>query len=452
MKQTLKVLISLLLTFVLVFSLTACASSAEEAQPSSNAAEEPSESGEETKDPVELYLWDMTWGTADNMKLAMDNITQRYMEENPNVTITYEIKAWDSFMETYSTAIASGTTPDMTCGGCCQVGLYHAQGELLDLTPVVDAWKAESNPILGDFTEQTTTLFQYDDMLAAFCFGVDAKVIMYRKDFLEQSGYTGDLSTIEEFRKALEMCKEAFPDKTPFIAPGNGTIANHNMSVMLGLFGMGYTDEDIVPCLSSEKGLEVCQFIQDLWKDGLIGEADAGYQEADGQKVFANGGGVFILGMNTASFRDNDFFDQMEIMAIPEGGVAVNCPNPVFCFANSEHNKVDPQPTYDYLKWWMENNKEFFIDSGHSCFPTRASYYEDEYYASEPLRGQCFERNIAVGYPETYPAPIVYPAYLMVDGEKLLAGGFQRLIMGDDVAEVAADTDAIIQEAIDTYN
>ena len=44
-----------------------------------------------------------------------------------------EIKNWDGYLETFSTAIASGTTPDVATAGGAQVGLYHSQGELLDL-------------------------------------------------------------------------------------------------------------------------------------------------------------------------------------------------------------------------------------------------------------------------------------------------------------------------------
>lgn len=463
MKKSLKALISLVLALMLVLSLAACSSgsgssgAADSSDGSStptedsSASESSKESGDATEQ-TELYIWDMTWGTADNMKIADDNLIAAYEESHPDVKIRLEVKAWDGYMETYSTAIASGTAPDVCTAGGCQVGLYQSQGELLDLTPIVEAWEAEDNEVLDDFIPMTTELFKYGDELAAFCFGIDAKMMLYRTDFLEEAGFDGIPSTLEEFREALEMCKEKFPDKVPLSAPGNGTPATHNMAIFLGWAGSGYTDENLVPSLTSEKAQTAMKFVSDLYKDGLIGEGDAAYGESDSQKLFANGGAVFVLGQNTASFRDNDFFDKVAIMPAPEGGYPVMCPNPIMAFKNSANNKVNPQVSYDYIKWFMENSKDWFIESGNSNFPVRTSYYEDPYWADEPIRQQCFERIINVGVAEVYPAQEMYPAFLQVDGELILSQAFQRLIMGEDPMTVGEDTNVLIQDCLDTYN
>ena len=100
----------------------------------------------------------------------------------------------------------------------------------------------------------------------------------------------------------------------------------------------------------------------------------------------------------------------------------------------------------------MENNKEYFIESGNSNFPVRTSYYEDAYWADEPLRQQNFERIINVGYAEVYPVKEMYPAFLQVDGELILSKCFQKLIMGEDPVTVGADTDKQLQDCLDTYN
>lgn len=476
MKKSLKAVISLVLALMLVLSLAACnsgsgsssaapasseaAPASSEAAPADSSEAAPAESseaapaddgGDTAEGGAGPYIWEMTWGNADNMALWCDQLTADYKEAFGK-DLTVEVKSWDGYMETYSTAIASGTAPDVATAGGCQVGLYHAAGELLDLNPIVDAWKAENNPILDDFNEITLSIFNYEDQLAAFCFGIDAKIMVYRRDFLEQAGYTGKLDSLEEFRKALEMCKEAFPDKEPLCAPGNGTGATHNMAIFLGWFDTGYTDKDLNPCMSTGRSLECLQFVSDLYKDGLIGEGDAAYMSDDALRVFSAGEAVFVLGQNTGNLRDLDFFDQCEIVAPPEG-VAEGCPNPVFCFANSANNKVDPQPTYDYLKWWMEEELlDYFIVTGHSNFPTRASFYDDPYYKDEPFRVQCWDRNVSVCVAEVYPYPAIYPAFLQVDGELYLSKCFQRLIMGEDPATVGAETDALIQDAIDTYN
>lgn len=460
MKKKLKSAISLLLVLMLVFSLAACASDTgtsgatdgSSSEPAGGSSAETSSEGGDSSEPVELYVWEMTWGTAENMELATDNLVAAYEEAYPNVTVRMEIKNWDGYLETFSTAIASGTTPDVATAGGAQVGLYHSQGELLDLAPVMDAWEEEGNEILDDFVDGAADMFKFGDEYAAICFGIDAKMMLYRTDLLEEAGFEGVPSTFEEFRTALEMCKEAFPDKTPLCAPGNGTPATHNMCIFLGWGGSGYTDENMVPCMTSDKAQEVMTFISDLYKDGLIGEGDAAYLESDAQRVFAAGDAVFVLGQNTASFRDSEFFEEIAIMPALEGGWAVMCPNPIMAFSSSANNQVNPQVSYDYIKWYMENNKDFFIESGHSNFPTRSSFYEDPYWADEPIRQQCYDYIISVGHAEVYPVEEFYPAFLQVDGELILSTAFQQLIMGEDPMAVGEETNQKIQDAIDTYN
>ena len=97
-------------------------------------------------------------------------------------------------------------------------------------------------------------------------------------------------------------------------------------------------------------------------------------------------------------------------------------------------------------------NKDYFIESGHSNYPTRMSYYQDPYWKNSPLRMQYFEYAIKESLPWWWPVPEMYPAILNISGERVVGDALQKIILGMDPMQAAAESDKAVQVILKTYN
>ena len=62
-----------------------------------------------------VEFWDMLWGL-DKYEAVARGLVAEYNKAHPNVTVKYRLIPWTSFYEVFSTAVASGTTPDVSTG------------------------------------------------------------------------------------------------------------------------------------------------------------------------------------------------------------------------------------------------------------------------------------------------------------------------------------------------
>jgi multiple sugar transport system substrate-binding protein len=444
MKKHMQQRIAFVLATLLFISITAC---------SKTGSKGATGSAQSASGPINLTFWDMSWGAADKSEAAIRKFLDKFTENNPNITVQFQIIPWSGYYDIFMTAINSGTAPDVSTGGGAQVGLYAKMGVLNDLQPIVDKWKAENNPVLKDLVPSTTELWRYGGELSALVFGFDPKVIIYRKDYLNQAGVTSEPKTFDEFATALRKIKAAFPDKTPLILAAADSTMNHNATIFLFANGTGLTTADMVPNLQSKAAQESLNFVKLLYDEGLISKGTAGYTNGESDRIFMTDGAAFVMSSSLGSLQTVPFFDQCAILP-PLAGPSTSqgfypvAPNPVFSFSNSKY----PDEARALIKFFMESNKDYFIESAHSNYPPRVSYYEDPYWAASPIRIQLLNYAISEGLPQWWPVKEMYPAFLQLSGERIMGRALQQVVMGIAPMRAGVEVDAAIQEALDTYN
>ena len=401
-----------------------------------------------------LMFWDMGWGAADRGETAVRNLIDRFTRIHPHITVENQFIPWAGYFDIFMTAIQSGTAPDVSTGGGAQVGLYATMGALINLQPIVDEWRAENNPILNDFIPITTELFRFGGELSAFVFGVDPKFIMYRKDLLEQAGVTRLPTTFDEFAQTLRMVRARFPNQVPLLLAAADAGITHNASIFLFANGAGWITRDMRPNMQSREAQESLNFVRMLVNEGLISPGAAGHTGSDIERIFMTEGAAFIMSSSLGAVRQAPFFDQIAILPPIAGPSASRGfypvpQNPIMAFSN-RNNQSDAARAF--IKFFMENSRDYFIEWSHSNFPPRMSYYEHPFWADSPANMQLLEHAIFEGLPHWWPYAEPFPAFLQISGERLFGRALQQVIMGIDPMRAGAEADTAIQNALDTYN
>ena len=127
--------------------------SEEKVNTESNDTQKKEEEEKESGETAKITFWDMMWGEAGVYDVAAEALVDQYNQENPNVKVEYQSVPWDNYYQTFLTAITSGTGPDVATAGSQTPMQFATMGEIMPLTPIVEKWQSEKDPILDDMME-----------------------------------------------------------------------------------------------------------------------------------------------------------------------------------------------------------------------------------------------------------------------------------------------------------
>lgn len=177
-----KKVFAMLLTASLILGVTACGSSDKEnAEKGRDKKETVNDSDDQAGEELTIWAWDEAF----NIKAAQ-NAGDIYMKTNPDVEISIVTMAQDDIVAKLNTSLSSSSyegLPDIVL-----IEDYKAQGyltlyqdEFADLSDIV---KAE------DFAEYKTAVCQTGGKIYGVPFDSGVAATFYRKDYIEQAGFT----------------------------------------------------------------------------------------------------------------------------------------------------------------------------------------------------------------------------------------------------------------------
>ena len=277
-----KRVVSLLLVVLLVFSLTACSKPAETTGPESGTGEK---SGK-----ITIWAWDPNFNIA-----IMNEAKAIYQKDNPNVEIEIVDIAKGDLEQKLHTNLGSGVKdglPDIVL-----IEDYNAQkylqsypGSFADLTGKISH---------KDFVDYKVGLMTVNNKVFGVPFDTGASGFYYRRDYLEQAGYSHeDLVNItwDQFIEIGKKVKEATGKSMFAFGLEDGGL----MRVMLQSTGQWYFDKNGNINLANNEALkEAVKTYKAIVDSGII-KPTSGWNEWVG--AFNNGDtasvitGVWITG------------------------------------------------------------------------------------------------------------------------------------------------------------
>lgn len=436
----------LVLSLVIVLSLVGCTQSAE---PQGSTEPAGTTATETESEPVTLVFWEMLWGPTDVWTARVEDLVATFNDVHPNINVEVQFVPWDNYYQQYLTAITSGSAPDISTGAFQQSIQYAVMDEVLDLSSIVEEWKADGT--YDDFIEGSIELHQYNGIQAGIPWTSDPRFISYRKDIFEQAGIEKMPESWDEF---LDVCRQikANTGVIPYAIAAGDQMSNHTLIHTMFSNGIGMCDENGEATFTDPKVVETLQFFDTLYKEELISQGCASYKSNDLFTLLQTGKVAMILnGTPTIVYADPEVGPLLGVMPVfpniaGEEAHSLTWVNPMVAYKQTEH----PEETKVFIKWWIENNLSLYTEGGALTYPVRKSFLQDEYYLNDPLAKEIIEKVFPYSATPVWPTNNLYPAFSQIDGENYVGKALQEVLTGnDDLQGIVDKYNAMIVTAIE---
>ncbi len=173
--------------------LSACAPAAATTAPTAAAAEEPTATiAPVAAEPTAVVN---AFGTCDRPLKLMHGLTgsdgavfatllEQFSKENPDICISSEGFAWDTFFQKYPTAVAAGQPPDMVIFHAAELQQMAAQGLMLPM----DDMFADGTLSLDDYNPSLMAQLTTDGKTMAVPFDNHGWLLWYNTDLVKKAG------------------------------------------------------------------------------------------------------------------------------------------------------------------------------------------------------------------------------------------------------------------------
>jgi multiple sugar transport system substrate-binding protein len=384
---------------------------------------------------VELQFWDQIWGP-EEYAVTAQKLVDEFNASQSDIHVTYRSMPWTNWYETYVTAIASGSAPDISTGGGFQAVQFFAMDAIYPMDDLI----AQMNP--ADFAPGALEAMQYDGHYVALPFGLDIRALHYRKDLLEAKGIAVP-TTWDEFRAAAKATTGE--GVSGLVTSGDPSGMHWALTAMINNGG-GLFDADRKAGLTSERSAEALGFLSDLVKDGSVNPASAGYTNDDARGAFYAGKAAFYLGSPGTAAGAGDQASNIGIvppLAGPHGDKGtVAWVNNVMIYKQSQH----PAEAMTFLKWWSENQLPLFTEGHAGVLPVRNAFLADPFFSDVAQVKQVIDQYIPVSHSMASAATGTFPQLNEIDGDGFLLSMIQQIWQGVPAAEAVAPAQAHLEE------
>lgn len=387
--------------------------------------------------PVSIDFWDMIWGGPE-YPVAAQALVDKYNAEHADVQVVYRSVPWSNWYETYVTAIASGSAPDLSTGAGFQAVQFYDQDAILP----VDELVAAAQP--GDFVDGALEAMQYDGHSVALPWAIDIRVLYYRKDLLEAAGLQPP-TTWQEFRDAAKAVTG--DGRYGLVSSGDPGGMHWILASSLNNGG-GLFDAEGKAGITGERTMEALQFLSDLVADGSVNPASAGYVSDDARGAFFRGEAAFFLGGPGLIGQAGDAAAQIGVLsplAGPHGDVGtISWVNNVMVYKQTEH----PAETLAFLQWWSENASPLWTEGHAGGLPARTAIAADPYFQDNAGIKFVIDNYLPVAKTMSELVGGTFPALNEVDGDGFLMSLVQSIWQGQPLADTVPAAQAHLEEIL----
>ena len=288
-----KRILALALAASMSLGLAACGGGGTSESPAGNSetpsGNTPSGSGE----TVELTIWTYPigkFGDYDTMQALIDE----YTAANPGVSIKFELLDYTNGDTQVTSAITSGTAPDIIMEGPERlVTNWGANNLMVDLS---DLWTEEATADIAATSEAVVNACQLDGKYYEYPLCMTTHCMAINYEVFEQAGalqYIDEETrtwTTDNFVKAMEAVRDSGLVAVPGIVYCGGQGGDQGTRALVNnLYSGTYTNADHTEyTANSPENVKALELIKSMVDNGSL-NTNAGFQAADELQQFANG-------------------------------------------------------------------------------------------------------------------------------------------------------------------
>lgn len=392
--------------------------------------------------PVEINFWDQVWGPAPYTQRAQQ-LVEEFNKSQSEVRVKYRSVPWASWYETYVTAIASGSAPDISTGAGFQAVQFYSMDAIYPVDELVKAM--ESDGTAKDFAPGTLEAMKYDGHYVGLPWAIDLRALFYRKDILEAAGQKVP-TTWDEFRTTSKAVTK--DNVYGVVSSGDSGGMHWTLAAMINNGG-GLFDADKKPSLTGENSLTALTFLSELVADGSVNPASAGYTDDDARGNFFAGKAAFYLsspGTADQAGKDKDKIGVVPPLASPSGNRGtISWINNIMIYKQTQH----PRETLKFLRWWSDNQKVLWTEGKAGGIPARAPYQKDSFFTGNEQISFVIEHYLPIIKPMSATAGGTFPQLNEIDGDGFMMSLVQKLWQGEPAKDVVQPAQEHLEEIMD---
>lgn len=393
--------------------------------------------------PIQLQFWASVRGGTEFIA-ASQALCKQFSDKNPGITVTWTGIPSQGWYEKYTTAIGSGTAPDISTGTAYQAWQFYDTKNILPLDDIVKEW--QGNGTIDGFLPNTVNLMQYDGHTVALPWAFDIRIPYYRKDLFQQAGLQVPTSW-DEWRAAAKKITKG--DVYGMVISGDTLGWQSFAHFMLGNGGGIFTPDKKVNLANDPRNVEAAQMIANMVKDGSINPAGPGYVNDDAYKSFTTGKAGMFIGNPLIEVRFPDVAEKIGIVPPypgPHGDKGtVFWVNNAMIFNSTKH----PDEAKAFLKWWTLNNKPLWTEGHVQTLPVLKSLVDDPGVVKNNANAVNIIQNwLPAGLPIGTHSQTLFPQLNTIEGDGTLITLIQDLEQGKSAADSLKKADDAFKKVV----
>lgn len=394
---------------------------------------------------VTLNFWDMAWGGNSYFDVGKQLVND-FNNTHKGINVVYRGTPWANWYQTFTTAIGSGTQPDISTGASFMGAQFAGANDVLNLDDLLD--EVKKNGTYDDYLPAVFGPMQYKGHIITWPWAIDIRIPYYRMDFFQQAGLQVP-TTWDEFRAAAK--KLTGNGRYGLLESGADNITEHVLEALMINNGGGLFSPDQKLVLSTNPlNVEALQFFANLVNDGSVDPATTSYQSTDAIRAFSRGDAAMMIGApGWTGQMDQSIVKNVGLippMASPHGTRGtLYWVNNIIIYSATKH----PNETKEFLLWWIANNKPLWTKGQAGPLPIRASYYQDPLFQT-PIFQAIRSQYIPVAKSANAQDSNVFPALNPLDGDGTLVTLGQNLLGKKDFTTSIQVAQAGLQKIVDS--
>ena len=316
---------------------------------------------------------------------VIQEAADKFMEDNPDVTITIETFSWGDFYTKWTTGLASGNVPDMS------TALPGHVVEMMDAEAVIPLDDVIEDIGKDRFAEAALSEGERDGEYYSLPLYSHAQVMWYRKDLLEDANLEVP-ETWEEFAEAAKALTKDGVYGCSFPCGSGDLMATRFLNFYVRSGGGSLLTDDLKADLTSDIAIEGIKYWLDIYENcspkdsvnyAVLDQANLYYQ---GKTAFDFNSGFHISGVETNS---PDLVDSIDCAPLPRlnkddpvyGAETSNIP--MVIWSKSEH----PEICKAFIETLYEDDTytEFLAATPVGMLPSVTGISDTEAYKSNEI-------------------------------------------------------------------
>lgn len=286
-------------------------------------------------EPVEITLW------FNGETVPPDEFAA--LAEDHNITVNFDIRGDDILPLTLQMREAGERLPDIIEIDTNTVPAYIEAGIVQPMDDILTQWQEEDPELYDDVLPVTWDDGTFDGQIYHMANKGGYDIMYYNIDMFEEAGIDVPLATWHDVTEAAITLRDTFPDLSEYF--GTGGTSPDRMFYWSYAFGVPFIGaQGNIPDLSSPQGIEMIEWLEELFDEGLVNPTFMIGDQDESQGAFirddlplldegSNGG----ISFQEAGFEYETDFGAFplpvneggERMAVPRGlSVVTDTPNP----------------------------------------------------------------------------------------------------------------------------